>query len=86
MFFAILLLFFREFYVTLSDDSQTEDKIQGTMTILHEILHQWFGNMVTAPWWNNEWLNEGMCNYLNYYITTIVSLALTLNTTVLQTA
>ncbi|CAI6342917.1 unnamed protein product [Macrosiphum euphorbiae] len=63
---------YEEFFVTLSDDSQTEDKIQGTMTILHEILHQWFGSMVTAPWWDNEWLNEGMCNYLNYYITSML--------------
>ncbi|XP_060850045.1 thyrotropin-releasing hormone-degrading ectoenzyme-like [Rhopalosiphum padi] len=63
---------YEEFYVTLSKDSQTEDKIQGSMTVLHEILHQWFGNMVTTPWWDNAWLNEGMCNYLNYYITSMI--------------
>ncbi|KAE9538122.1 hypothetical protein AGLY_006094 [Aphis glycines] len=63
---------YEEFYVTLSEDSQTEDKIQGSMTVLHEILHQWFGNMVTTPWWDHAWFNEGMCNYLNYYITSII--------------
>lgn len=74
--YIVLLFLFREFYVTLSKDSQTEDKIQGSMTVLHEILHQWFGNMVTTPWWDHAWFNEGMCNYLNYYITSIVSMRL----------
>lgn len=44
------------------------------MTVLHEILHQWFGSMVTTPWWDYAWLNEGICKYLNFYITdTVIS-------------
>lgn len=65
--------FFRESYLTLTNDSQTDEKILGTTTILNEILHQWFGNMVTTLWWDNAWLNEGICNYLNYYIMNKVS-------------
>lgn len=68
----------REFYVTLSNSSQTEDKIAGTMTVLHAILHQWFGNMVTTPSWDYSWLNEGICNYLNYYITDTVGVVKTI--------
>lgn len=64
----------REFYLTLSSNSDPEDEMSGTMTVLHKFLHQWFGNMVTTPWWDYVWLNEGMCNYLNYYIMNTVSL------------
>lgn len=50
-----------------------DDEILGTMTVLHEILHQWFGNMVTTPQWDYAWLNEGISKYLNYFILDMVS-------------
>ncbi len=27
-------------------------------TVVHEVAHQWFGNMVTMRWWHHLWLNE----------------------------
>src|SRR5690606_4379749 len=27
-------------------------------TILHEMAHMWFGNLVTMRWWDDLWLNE----------------------------
>lgn len=45
-----------------------EDEVLGSMTVLHEFIHQWFGNMVTTPRWDYAWLNEGICNYLKYFI------------------
>lgn len=70
----MLNIFFREYYLTLSNNSRMEDKILGTMTVLREILHQWFGNMVTTPQWDYVWLNEGISKYLNYFILDMVSL------------
>lgn len=33
-------------------------------TILHEMAHMWFGNMVTMRWWDDLWLNEAFATYL----------------------
>ncbi|GMT10869.1 hypothetical protein PFISCL1PPCAC_2166, partial [Pristionchus fissidentatus] len=33
----------------------------------HEMMHQYFGNLVTLSWWDEVWLNEGLTTMYEIY-------------------
>jgi len=36
-------------------------------TILHEMAHMWFGDLVTMRWWDDLWLNESFATWASVY-------------------
>ncbi len=36
-------------------------------TILHELAHMWFGDLVTMRWWDDLWLNESFAEWASYH-------------------
>ncbi|KAK3517187.1 hypothetical protein QTP70_000827 [Hemibagrus guttatus] len=37
-----------------------------TMVLVHEICHQWLGDLVTPMWWDDVWIKEGFAHYFEF--------------------
>ena len=59
--------------VTFHEDLLFRSKVtdaayeQRSNTILHELAHMWFGDLVTMRWWNDLWLNESFAEWASHH-------------------
>lgn len=54
---------FTESYIYRGRASRAQRERRAT-TILHEMAHMWFGDLVTMRWWNELWLKESFADYM----------------------
>ncbi|MFI6682983.1 aminopeptidase N [Streptomyces sp. NPDC050485] len=56
---------FSEKYVFRSRATEAAHRKRAA-TILHELSHMWFGDLVTMAWWSDLWLNESFATYCSF--------------------
>lgn len=57
---------FREIALLGDENTSVVIKQNIAITVSHELVHQWFGNLVTMQWWDDLWLNESFATYMSY--------------------
>lgn len=63
------LITFRDYLMLLDKDSPVFF-VQNSFNVnAHELAHQWFGDVVTMPWWDDLWLNESFATWMQSKIT-----------------
>jgi len=56
--------FLREDSILFRTTPNKSDRLTRASLVLHELAHQWFGDLVTMRWFDDLWLKEGFANYM----------------------
>jgi aminopeptidase N len=65
--------------VTFLEDYVFRSKVTAAVyerravTLLHEMAHMWFGDLVTMRWWDDLWLNESFAEYVSTLATELAT-------------
>ena len=59
--------FLREDGVLFRSAPTAADRFGRNILTLHELTHQWFGDLVTMRWFDDLWLKEGFAQYMAYH-------------------
>ena len=59
---------FRDPMIFQSRVLRTQHVVRAS-TIVHEMAHMWFGDLVTPVWWDDLWLNESFAEYMGARVT-----------------
>lgn len=53
----------------LLDERAAKDNMRTESLVLHELAHQWFGDLVVIKHWSHAWIKEGMASYAEVFWT-----------------
>jgi cytosol alanyl aminopeptidase len=57
------LIVFRDALLRIDDHTPADTYHSSFDVTAHEVAHQWFGDLVTVPWWDDIWLNEAFATW-----------------------
>ncbi|VDK19564.1 unnamed protein product [Anisakis simplex] len=62
-----LIIYKYQFVAIHPKDSTTDARQAAAKVICHELAHQWFGDTVTAMWWDDLFLQEGFAAFFERF-------------------